>query len=85
MFNRSDPCLRDITTMILKPRLASHAPIVSIINANVEIFIIPVKYKHDGSIRTILSIIPSKHSRVISKWVRWRIKVSVATIYAIIK
>ena len=53
--------------MILRPRLASQAPIVSIIRAKVEILIMPEKYRQDGSIKTILSIIPSRHRRVISK------------------
>jgi hypothetical protein len=85
LFIKSDPWVRDITTIILSPNLASHAPMVSIIKARVEILIIPEKYRQDGSINTIHSIMPSKHRRVISKCVRWVINVIIVIKYAIRK
>lgn len=69
----SDPILRDIVTIILRPSLASQAPRVSIIIARVEIFNIFAKKRVEGISRTIESIMPSRHNKDISKWVRWMI------------
>lgn len=61
-------------TKILSPMLASHAPIVNIINAKIKILLMFDKYRKEGISNTKVNIIPSKHSRAISKWVRWIMK-----------
>lgn len=72
-FSISVPYERDIFTKILRPTLASHAPRVNIIKAKMRMLFIPEIYKNDGIKRTRVNIMPSKHNRAISKWVRCKI------------
>lgn len=65
----SDPYDRDIFTSNLSPSLASHAPNVSIIIL-IEGSISEAEYIRIGTNRTVLSIIPSRHSSLIKKWDR---------------
>ncbi len=62
----SDPQERDIFTRRLSPRLASHAP-----NVNITILIVgrimDMEYVSSGINRTVLSMTPSKHRRLIRK------------------
>jgi len=60
-------------TIILKPILASQAPIVNIINAKIGIFSILDIHRREGINNTRVSIIPSRHRRAISRWVRCEI------------
>jgi len=62
----SDPYERDMYTRILSPSLASHAPNVSRIML-IEGNAILVIYISEGINRTRLNIIPSRHSKDISK------------------
>lgn len=68
-FNRSFPYDRLIVVMHANPKLASHAPKVSItmISIDQEILITT------KSIRTKLKIIASSASKAISKCCRWKI------------
>ena len=63
----SEPYVRDIFTRSLRPNLASHAP-----NVNIMILIVGNISDEDdisiGTNNTVLSIIPSKHNRLIRKW-----------------
>lgn len=52
---------------MLKPILASHAPIVSIIKAKIGMFNIFVMYRNEGINRTRVNIMPSRHNKAISK------------------
>jgi hypothetical protein len=54
-------------TIILKPILASQAPIVNIINAKIGIFSILDIHRREGINNTRVSIIPSRHRRAISR------------------
>jgi len=60
--------------MILRPILASQAPNVRIIRAITGIFVIFLTSKNDGINKTSVSIIPSRHSKVINKCDRCEIK-----------
>ena len=84
-FSRSDPDERDILTISLSPRLASQAPIVSKIIANIVDEYMFASVIELGMISTRDSIIPSRHSRDMSKWVRWIINAVKAKINAIWK
>ena len=62
----SDPYERDIFTRSLRPSLASQAPNVSITILMVG-SIREMEYVSNGINRTVLNIIPSKHSSLIRK------------------
>lgn len=78
--NISEPYERDIITIMLSPRLASHAPKVSI---TILIWGICVKFKHErnGINNTRHSIILSRQNNDINKWDICNIKENLDNIY----
>ena len=65
----SEPYERDINTRILNPKLASHAPKVSIIILITGSDILDINIS-EGMNKTSLSIIPSKHNKDIRRCLR---------------
>lgn len=62
----SEPCIRDIRTINLRPRLASHAPNVSKIIVKIVIGF-PTELIAYGTNSTIVNITPSSESSDISR------------------